>query len=211
MARRPAASIHPPDVPLSLQKAFDACQKTEVDPETGGLICVEEPAEAVVGQRLREIRQKQGFSIRALAARSGLAINTLSMIENGRTSPSVSTLQILARVLEVPIAVFFEQEAVEKKVVFVPRNLRPAVTVDTTRLEHLGKDLAGQCSSALRGHAGARFWQRGKNDPPYRARICLLPERAGALFDRGGNVPARTGRQSRFRIAPGASLAKHGH
>jgi hypothetical protein len=37
------------------------------------------------------------LTIRALASQSGLAVNTLSLIENGKTSPSVSTLQQLAR------------------------------------------------------------------------------------------------------------------
>lgn len=132
MARRPAADKHPPDFPLTLQKAFDA--------ESAG---TEDPTEPRVGERLRELRQQKKLSVRALAAQSGLAINTLSMIENGKTSPSVSTLQILARALDVPIGAFFEQEMIKKKVVHVHSQKRPMVTVDMTRLEHLGKDLAG--------------------------------------------------------------------
>jgi len=138
MARRPAADKHPPEFPLTLQKAFEAFH-VPFD-ETAS---AEAPAEARVGERVRDLRQQKNLSVRALAARSGLAINTLSMIENGKTSPSVNTLQILARALEVPIAAFFEQETVAKKVVHVHSQQRPLVTVDTTRLEHLGKDLAG--------------------------------------------------------------------
>jgi transcriptional regulator with XRE-family HTH domain len=134
MARRPAPDKHPSDLPHTLQKAFEACC---------GDGTAEDPSAAGVGRRLRALRQKGNLSVRALAAHSGLAINTLSMIENGRTSPSVSTLQILARALSVPITAFFEQETQEKKVVFVQRQQRPAVTVETTLLEHLGKDLAG--------------------------------------------------------------------
>jgi len=138
MARRPAAEKNPPDLPRTLQKAFDS-NPTSLD-ETAG---AEDPAEAHVSERLRKLRQQKNLSVRALASLSGLAINTLSMIENGKTSPSVSTLQILARALEVPIAAFFEQETIEKKIVHVRSWQRPIVTVDTTRLEHLGKDLAG--------------------------------------------------------------------
>jgi transcriptional regulator with XRE-family HTH domain len=138
MARRPTADKNVSDLPMTLQKAFDACRAS-----AGDSGAEDEPAEAQVGERLRELRQQKDLSVRALAARSGLAINTLSMIENGRTSPSVSTLQILARALEVPIAAFFEQPAIEKRVVHVRRQQRPAVTIDTTRLEHLGRDLAG--------------------------------------------------------------------
>lgn len=137
MARRPAVDKNPPELPLTLQKAFEAfCTSS------GEAIGTEAPAEARVGKRLRELRQQKNLSVRALAALSGLAINTLSMIENGRTSPSVSTLQILARTLDLPIAAFFEQEIIKKKLVHVQSQQRPAVMVDTTRLEHLGKDLS---------------------------------------------------------------------
>lgn len=61
-----------------------------------------------VGQKLRILRKNRKLSIRVLAQLSGLSINTLSLIENGRTSPSVSTLQQLAQSLDVPITSFFE-------------------------------------------------------------------------------------------------------
>jgi transcriptional regulator with XRE-family HTH domain len=64
--------------------------------------------EVNVGHRLRELRIERGFSIRALAEKSGLNVNTLSFIENGKTSPSVSTLQQVAAALELPINAFFE-------------------------------------------------------------------------------------------------------
>ena len=143
MARRPSASANPSETPHTIQKAFDAFQRVDRGYEAGAASSAKEPAGITVGERLRELRQRRAFSVRALAARSGLAINTLSMIENGKTSPSVSTLQVLARVLEVPITAFFEQETVQQKVVYVRQSQRPAITVDTTRLEHLGKDLAG--------------------------------------------------------------------
>ena len=61
-----------------------------------------------VGHRLREFRATRGLSLRALAEQSGLNVNTLSLIENQRTSPSVSTLQQLAQTLQVPLSAFFE-------------------------------------------------------------------------------------------------------
>ena len=74
--------------------------------------------EVLLGHKLRELRTRQKLSLRALAERSGLNVNTLSMLENGKTSPSVSTLHQLALALNVPIARFFEVEPVEKHVVF---------------------------------------------------------------------------------------------
>ena len=69
------------------------------------------PAEMLVGKNLRDLRNRRGLSLRALAERSGLNVNTLSLVENGKSSPSVGTLQQLAQALDAPITTFFETEA----------------------------------------------------------------------------------------------------
>ncbi len=71
-----------------------------------------------VGLRLRILREERGVSMRALARRSGLSANALSMIERGITSPSVTTLNKLATALEVPITAFFRLDPPRNKVVF---------------------------------------------------------------------------------------------
>jgi transcriptional regulator with XRE-family HTH domain len=91
-----------------------------------------------VGDRLREIRLKFGLSIRALAEQSGLNVNTLSLIENGRTSPSVSTLQQLGQSLRVPISAFFETDHGEKKVVFQKNGTRPHAAFAHGLMEDMG-------------------------------------------------------------------------
>ncbi len=101
------------------------------------------PAEVLVGHRLRELRTRRGFSLRGLADRSGLNVNTLSLVENGKSSPSVSTLQQLAFALDVPISAFFESEPVDKHVVFTPADQRPLAAFGSTQMQNLGKDLAG--------------------------------------------------------------------
>jgi transcriptional regulator with XRE-family HTH domain len=86
---------------------------------------VEPPDDPVdVAQRLQELRAGRKLSIRALARLSGLAVNTLSLIENGKTSPSVSTLQRLAQALEVPIAEFFTRVKAQKRLVYTPAGER---------------------------------------------------------------------------------------
>ena len=91
-----------------------------------------------VGYRLREIRTERGLSIRALAERSGLNVNTLSMIENGKTSPSVSTLQLVAAALNTPMTAFFETETPEQEIVFQKKDERRAVDFSHGRLADLG-------------------------------------------------------------------------
>lgn len=99
--------------------------------------------EAEVGLRLREMRLLRGLSLRSLAERSGLNANTLSLIENGKTSPSVSTLQQLASSLEVSITAFFESGSTPLRVVFTPNGGRPTTQVGRSIMQNLGKDLAG--------------------------------------------------------------------
>jgi transcriptional regulator with XRE-family HTH domain len=91
-----------------------------------------------VGRRLRQLRNEKGLSIRALAEKSRLNVNTLSMIENGKTSPSVATLQQLALALETPITAFFETEAPRNKIAFHKASLRPKVAFSHGTLEDLG-------------------------------------------------------------------------
>jgi transcriptional regulator with XRE-family HTH domain len=71
-----------------------------------------------VGQRLRELRSRKRLSLRALAEKSGLNANTLSLIENDKSSPSVATLQQAAAALGVPITAFFETSADTQRVVY---------------------------------------------------------------------------------------------
>lgn len=94
--------------------------------------------EIQVGIRLRAIRSQLGLSIRVLARLSGLNVNTLSLIENGRTSPSVGTLQLLAQSLQVPITTFFETDHGEKKVVFQRNGVRPRAAFYHGAMENLG-------------------------------------------------------------------------
>jgi quercetin dioxygenase-like cupin family protein/DNA-binding XRE family transcriptional regulator len=78
------------------------------------------------------------LSIRDLAKKSGLNVNTLSMIENGKTSPSLETLQQLSLALETPITTFFEESTPEKKYVHYKANKRPCVPFAYGMLEDLG-------------------------------------------------------------------------
>lgn len=95
---------------LPLLKAFSLHTSEPGDPT------IEESVD--VGARLRVLREAQRLSIKALAEASGLAVNTLSLIERGKSSPSVSTLQQLAAALRVPITAFFTPEAPRSRVVY---------------------------------------------------------------------------------------------
>jgi transcriptional regulator with XRE-family HTH domain len=95
-----------------------------------------------VGRRLREARMGKGFSIRTLAEQSNLNVNTLSLIENGHTSPSVSTLQVIAQTLQTPISTFFKTDHDDKKVVYQRSGNRPHATFTHGMMEDLGAGMA---------------------------------------------------------------------
>src|SRR5574339_483336 len=77
-----------------------------------------------IGDRLRELRDARNISMRGLATKSGLSANALSMIERGKTSPSVSTLYKLADALGISITSFFGTDAEKKQVVFLKADER---------------------------------------------------------------------------------------
>jgi transcriptional regulator with XRE-family HTH domain len=63
--------------------------------------------EVSIGRRVRLLRQRLQLTATELAAEAGLSPGMLSKIENGGTSPSLSTLKGLARALNVPMTSFF--------------------------------------------------------------------------------------------------------
>jgi transcriptional regulator with XRE-family HTH domain len=91
-----------------------------------------------VGERLRELREARNISMRALATRSGLSANALSMIERGKASPSVSTLYKLAEALGVSITSFFASEGERKQVVFLKSDERTRMSFSRGIFEGLG-------------------------------------------------------------------------
>ena len=91
-----------------------------------------------IGERLRELREAHNISMRALATKSGLSANALSMIERGRTSPSVIALYKLADALGVSITSFFGSDAERKQVVFLKADERRRVSFTRGIFEGLG-------------------------------------------------------------------------
>lgn len=97
-----------------------------------------EAASVDVGRRLRQLREGQDISMRRLASRSGLSANALSMIERGRSSPSVSTLYKLADALGVSITAFFGPEASRQHVILTRAEERSRVAFARGLWEGLG-------------------------------------------------------------------------
>jgi transcriptional regulator with XRE-family HTH domain len=124
----------------------------------------------LVGQRIRELRNERGLSLRALAELSGLSTNAISLIERGDNSPTVSSLHSLANALVVPITAFFEQNG-DGQVIHLKKNRRPTSETAGVRMENLGSGLpkqqiepflmtiepGGSSTSSQITHAGEEF------------------------------------------------------
>ncbi len=91
-----------------------------------------------VGDSLKRLRAEKGLSMRALAKNSGLSANALSMIERGRTSPSVSTLYKLADALGVPVTAFFGAPEARQQVIHLSAHEHARVPVVGGSWEGLG-------------------------------------------------------------------------
>jgi transcriptional regulator with XRE-family HTH domain len=63
--------------------------------------------ETAIGREVRHFREKLGITIAELAHSAGISAGMLSKIENGATSPSLTTLQALGKALQVPVTALF--------------------------------------------------------------------------------------------------------
>lgn len=59
------------------------------------------------GKRLAEVRRSKGFTQESLADKAGVTALTVSYIEQGRQWPRISTLQKLAKCLDVQVMELF--------------------------------------------------------------------------------------------------------
>lgn len=58
----------------------------------------------LIGTRIRDVRTMKGMPLRALAEATGLSMSMLSLVERGKTSPSIGTLIAICSALDVHMA-----------------------------------------------------------------------------------------------------------
>ena len=106
--------------------------------------------EEAIGREVRNFREKLGLTIAELAKSSGISAGMLSKIENGTTSPSLSTLQALSRALHVPVTALFRSFEETNEATFVKAGQGLTIERRGTRAGHqyqllghsLSRDLA---------------------------------------------------------------------
>ena len=107
---------------------------------------LEKVLEVAIGRELRAFRKQQNMTVADLSKKTAISVGMLSKIENGNTSPSLTTLQTLANALSVPLTSFFRGFEEKREAVHTPAG--QGVTIDRagTRAGH---------QYNLLGHIGA--------------------------------------------------------
>ena len=103
--------------------------------------------ERALGAQIRQIRRRADLSIADLASAAGISAGMVSKIENGQISPSLSTLDVLAGALAVPITAFFATYEDRRDSSFVKAGQGVAIERRGTQAGH-GYQLLGH---SLRG------------------------------------------------------------
>ncbi|WP_375691555.1 helix-turn-helix domain-containing protein [Pseudooceanicola sp. LIPI14-2-Ac024] len=106
----------------------------------------EKSLEAAIGREVRAQRKRQRMTVADLATQTGLSVGMLSKIENGVTSPSLTTLQTLAHALSVPVTALFTGFEEERGVMHVKAGKAVEIERQGTRAGH---------QYNLLGHIGA--------------------------------------------------------
>ena len=86
-----------------------------------------------VGERLRLVRNRLGLSQRALARRAAITNGALSNIEQGKVSPSLSSLERILNAIPMSIQRFFDEETALRPIVYPAEQ---ALKLNKQQVEH---------------------------------------------------------------------------
>ncbi|KDE99547.1 XRE family transcriptional regulator [Mycolicibacterium aromaticivorans JS19b1 = JCM 16368] len=92
--------------------------------------------ETAIARNVRQLRQQLGFSVADMASRVGISKAMMSKIENVQTSPSLSTLALLAKGFDVPVSTLFRGADVERQAAFVKAGTGARIVRNGTRAGH---------------------------------------------------------------------------
>ncbi|MEX2495648.1 MAG: XRE family transcriptional regulator [Woeseia sp.] len=106
--------------------------------------------ELAIGRQVRHFRKQLGLSIADLCAATNLSLGMMSKIENGNTSPSLSTLKSLSSALNVPVTALFRAYEEQRDAIHVKAGQGLTIERRGTRAGHqyqlLGHNLHGDVS-----------------------------------------------------------------
>jgi transcriptional regulator with XRE-family HTH domain len=101
-----------------------------------------------IGKKVEKHRKANGLSIRELATKAEITASMLSQIERGIANPSIQTLKVLAKVLNVPTFSFLLEEVNTEELVVRKKNRRKMV-MDQLSYELVSPDISGNLAAAI--------------------------------------------------------------
>jgi len=120
-----------------------------------------------IAEKLFQLRRERGLTLAGTAERTGLSVSYLSSLERGYATPSIATLQKLARLYETNVLSFFSEQDDPRRLVR-PRDRRILVPNRGVRMEllafgkkamepHLFRIAPGATSGGSYSHDGEEF------------------------------------------------------
>jgi transcriptional regulator with XRE-family HTH domain len=95
-----------------------------------------------LGFRLKTLRTRQGLSQRSLARNSGVSNATISLIEHGRTNPSMGLLKRVLDAMGVSFAEFFATETRQSEKYFFSESELSEIGSGPISYRQVGADLS---------------------------------------------------------------------
>ena len=89
------------------------------------------------GEKLREVREHKGYTLKVVAQRAGVSESLVSQIERNHVSPAIDTLLALADVLDINLEYLFEEYKRERPVTIIRNNERPSIHEDEVIYQEL--------------------------------------------------------------------------
>jgi transcriptional regulator with XRE-family HTH domain len=97
----------------------------------------ERSLEKALGNQIRILRRQHDLSVADLASAAGISNGMLSKIENGGISPSLSTLQAISGVLQVPLSTLFASFEERQDCSYVPAGKGLTIERRGTKVGHV--------------------------------------------------------------------------
>ncbi|MDV7766601.1 helix-turn-helix domain-containing protein [Peribacillus sp. CSMR9] len=101
-----------------------------------------------IGKKVEKYRKAKGLSSRELAKLAEITPSMLSQIERGLANPSIQTLKVLAKTLNVPTFSFLLEE-INTEDLIVRSGKRKKMIIDNLSYELLSPDFTGNLATAI--------------------------------------------------------------
>lgn len=156
------------------------------------------------GEKLRQVREHKGYTLKVVAQQAGVSESLVSQIERNHVSPAIDTLLALADVLDINLEFLFEEYRKERPVKIIRSGERPTLAEEEIIYEEISKpeDVDKQNSfeaymikvpahshthRGSYGHIGREmgFITHGKAKLTYENKEYILEEGDSATFSSG--------------------------